>query len=46
MIPARRPDTAFFPKKSPTNNGDPITKRPGAIIFLREALVEIAIHLS
>jgi len=46
IIPARSPLTASFPKNVPTNNGDPITRRPGAIIFWIEAAVEIAMHFS
>lgn len=44
--PASNPLTPLGPKRIPTKNGDPITKTPGAIIFLIEALVEIAMHLS
>lgn len=46
MIPAKSPETALDPNKNPTTSGDPITKRPGAIIFLIEAEVEIEIHFS
>lgn len=46
IIPARSPLTAYIPKRVPTTMGEPMTRRPGAIIFYREALVEIAMHLS
>lgn len=44
MIPARSPSTAAGPKKIPATNGERITRAPGRIIFLREALVEIIMH--
>jgi hypothetical protein len=46
MAPARRPDTPSGPNKIPTTMGERITRRPGATIFLSEALVEMAMHLS
>jgi hypothetical protein len=44
MIPARRPATPLGPTKNPTTRGDAITKIPGAIIFTKEASVEILMH--
>jgi hypothetical protein len=44
--PTKRPHTAYTPKNNPVNRGDPITKSPGKIIFLREALVLMSMHLS
>jgi hypothetical protein len=41
MIPASNPETPCTPNNIPTIKGDPITSMPGAIIFLREADVEI-----
>lgn len=46
MAPAKSPETPSGPNKIPITIGVKITKRPGATIFLREALVEIAMHLS
>ena len=46
MIPARSPATAYGPNKKPARSGDPRTRTPGAIINLREALVEIEIQPS
>jgi hypothetical protein len=40
-IPGKSPPMAVGPKKRPIMKGDPITKIPGGIIFLIEALVEI-----
>jgi hypothetical protein len=45
IIPANKPETAFGPKRIPAAKGEPITRSPGAIIFLIEAFVEIAMHL-
>jgi hypothetical protein len=46
ISPAKRPLTASVPKKRPTKKGVQITNIPGAIIFLREAFVEIAMQDS
>ena len=46
MFPTKSPPTAFTPNSHPATKGVKITSIPGAIIFLREALVEIAMHLS
>jgi hypothetical protein len=40
-IPGNNPPTALGPKNKPIMKGVPITKIPGGIIFLIEALVEI-----
>ena len=45
IAPAKRPQTPLAPNKKPIVMGDMITRMPGAIIFFREALVEISIHL-
>merc|ERR1712217_823264 len=42
--PVNKPAVQFFPKATPHTNGESITKRPGAIISLSEALVEILMH--
>jgi len=42
--PGNIPANPFGPKSIPNNNGVKITKQPGAIISLRDSLVEIAIH--
>lgn len=44
IIPANNPETAEGPNKIPAAKGDPITNKPGAIIFFMEAFVEIAMH--
>jgi len=46
IIPANNPHTPLGPNRTPITNGEPSTKIPGAIIFLKEAFVEIAMHLS
>merc|ERR1719221_1002998 len=43
--PVRSPAVQFLPNAAPQINGDSITKRPGATISLREAWVEISMHL-
>jgi len=43
MAPAKRPSTAEGPNKRPARRGEIITRAPGAIMYLREAFVEIAI---
>jgi hypothetical protein len=45
IAPANNPLTPLGPNNTPIMNGEPITKSPGATIFLREALVDIAMHL-
>jgi hypothetical protein len=42
--PDKRPAVQFFPKQIPATRGDKITRRPGAIISLREASVEMAMQ--
>jgi len=44
MLPASIPAVAFGPKMNPAIIGVPITRNPGAIIFLSDSLVEISIH--
>merc|ERR1719272_43640 len=44
MPPARRPQTAETPKKRPVRIGDEMTRRPGRIISLSDALVEMEMH--
>ena len=46
MIPVKSPSRHDLLKKRPVKNGAKITRAPGAIILLREALVEMATHLS
>lgn len=46
MEPARSPLTPLAPKRKPMNKGESRTRSPGANISLREALVEMATHLS
>merc|ERR1719174_1782951 len=44
--PERRPAQAFLPKPRPATRGEPMTRRPGLIISLKEASVEILMHFS
>jgi hypothetical protein len=46
MIPARRPLTPLGPNSHPTIIGERITRIPGLIILMREALVDIWMHFS
>lgn len=41
IAPANKPLTPFGPNKNPKINGDPTTNKPGAIISLIDAFVEI-----
>jgi hypothetical protein len=43
IAPARIPSTAYGPKRIPAIRGTPMTRRPGAIMYLREAVVEMEI---
>jgi hypothetical protein len=44
IAPGISPHMARGPRKRPKRMGVRITRAPGAIIFLREALVEILTH--
>merc|ERR1712072_712507 len=44
--PGNIPANPFGPNNNPKTNGVKITRAPGAIISLRDSLVETAIHLS
>lgn len=44
--PGNIPANPFGPNNTPNTNGVKITRQPGAIISLRDSLVETAIHLS
>lgn len=46
ISPANKPLTALVPKNNPTKKGVIMTRIPGAIIFLIEALVEMAMQRS
>merc|ERR1712048_527683 len=46
MAPARIPLVAWYPKRYPMRSGETMTRAPGAIIFLREALVEMSMQAS
>jgi hypothetical protein len=46
VAPGKSPAINLGPKKIPVTIGVPITKKPGGIISLREASVEILIHSS
>jgi hypothetical protein len=46
IAPAKSPLTPLGPSKNPKINGEQITSKPGAIISLIDALVDILIHLS
>ncbi len=46
MLPANTPLTASVPNNHPNIKGVKTTSIPGATIFFREALVEMAMHLS
>jgi hypothetical protein len=44
MAPGKNPANILGPNANPKNNGEAITKIPGAIISFNEALVEILIQ--
>ena len=46
VAPARKPPNTSGPNTKPMINGDKIAIAPGNIIFLSDASVEIATHLS
>jgi len=46
MLPASIPLTKLYPNNIPIKIGVTMTMAPGAIIFLSEAVVEMAIHRS
>jgi hypothetical protein len=44
MAPGKNPARILGPNANPKNKGVKMTKHPGAIISMREDLVEILIH--
>ena len=46
VAPARNPPSASGPKRNPIINGESMAIAPGNIIFLMDASVDMATHLS
>lgn len=45
IAPGRNPANILGPNTNPMNKGVNITNKPGMIIYLRDALVDMAMHL-